>query len=337
MAKTRALDKLKEKTADLKPTVFTQQVYIKENLIVLPELRNLIPALQQEEFQQLESNLLAHGIKDPLTIWETTSSTVAAGLSADSPSHELLSGLNTANKVYVLIDGHNRYDLASAHQLDYRINIVDFEDLEKVRDYMIDFQLGRRNLTPEQASYLRGLRYNKLKEGNRSDRINVAQQLAEEYNVSTRTIKRDADYAKGVDSLSPGLKNEVLAGKAKLPKTAAKVLSRDKPGKPIESLEELNNFLEKQPRSLPGLDDLHEQSENSKDEESRHMDVLIKDAVQEELSKGKDPVGGKAPSMVEATQALRIDLKALVEKDLSQKEVLYEIINKAKSLLERMD
>ncbi len=337
MAKTRALDKLKEKTADLKPTVFTQEVYIKANLIVLPELRNLIPPLREDEFQQLESNLLANGIKDPLTIWETTATVVAEGLGPDSASLDLLPAKDDSNKVYVLIDGHNRYDLAMAHRLDYRINIIDFESLDKVRDYMINFQLGRRNLTPEQASYLRGLRYNKLKEGNRFDRINVAQQLAEEYSVSTRTIKRDSDYAKGVDGLSPELKNEVLAGKAKLPRAAAKALARDKPDKPIETLDELNTVLEKLPKTFRNLDELKGQPEEYNDEKSRQIDALIKGVAPEKQARGKDPVGGEGSSRGEASQTLRQDLKSLMEQDITKKEVLLAIIDKAKALLEELD
>lgn len=335
MAKTRALDKLKEKTADLKPTVFTQQVYIKDNLIVLPELRNLIPPLREDEFQQLESNLLANGIKDPLTIWETTAATVVDGLPTDSSSHRLLTDQDTSDKVYVLIDGHNRYDLAKTHRLDYRINIIDFENLDAVRDYMINFQLGRRNLTPEQASYLRGLRYNKLKEGNRTDRINVAQQLAEEYNVSTRTIKRDSDYAKGMEGLSPELKNEVLAGKAKLPKAAAKTLAKGKVEKPIETIEELNTVLENMPKTFKNLDDLKGSKEPSDDAKSQQIDALIKGATSGNPPKSKGPVGGE-PS-APAVTALQQDLKSLVGKDLSNKEVLVEIIRKAQALLEEMN
>jgi hypothetical protein len=333
MSKTRALDKLKEKTADLKPPVFTQEIFIKSNLVVLPELRNLIPPLREDEFQQLESNLLANGIKDPLTIWETTAPVVAAGLGEDSTSRGLLPDPESTGKVYVLIDGHNRFDLARKHKLDYRINILDFEDLEKVRDYMINFQLGRRNLTPEQASYLRGLRYNKMKEANRSDRINVAQQLADEYSVSTRTIKRDSDFAKGMDGLSPELKNEVLAGRAKLPKSAAKALARNKPEKPIESLDELNVVLDKMPKSFKSLDELKENREDGGDEKSRRIDNLIREVA----GPSRGTAGtreGDMPSGSQSTQALQQELKSLMKEDLTSSEVLLAIITKAQALLE---
>jgi hypothetical protein len=328
MSKTRALDKLKEKTADLKPPVFTQEIFIKSHLIVLPELRSLIPPLREEEYQQLETNLLASGIKDPLTIWETTAAVVSEGLAPESPSRSLLTDPESTDKVYILIDGHNRYDLATKHHLDYRINILNFEDLEKVRDYMINFQLGRRNLTPEQASYLRGLRYNKMKEANRSDRINVAQQLADEYSVSTRTIKRDADFARGMEGLSSELKKDVLAGKTKLPKTAAKSLSRNTPDKPIESIDELHAVLEKMPKAFKSLNDLKESKEEGSDEKDRQISSLIQGVARPQRK------GAEASPPHQNPRILEQELKGLMAEDLSKKEVLVAIIQKAQALLE---
>lgn len=236
MAKTSALDKLKEKTADMKKPMFQQEIFIKSNLIVIPELRNLIPPLKADEQEQLEGNLLENGIKDPLTVWETTPAEVRNGLDPASTSNELVADIAEDAKIYVLIDGHNRYDLAQKHALDYRINIDSFANMETVRDYMINYQLGRRNLAPQQASYLRGLRYNTMKEGNKSGRqVNVAEKLAGEYKVSARTIKRDSGFAKEVDELSAEIKQQVLSGQTPLPRNAVKMLVRKKPETPIES------------------------------------------------------------------------------------------------------
>jgi hypothetical protein len=85
-------------------------------------------------------------------------------------------------------------------------------------------QLGRRNLTPQQASYFRGLRYNNEKsERGKYDRvtdeglINVddyfeskkvkvstaSKKLSEEYKVSPATIRRDAEFAEGLRNCLP--------------------------------------------------------------------------------------------------------------------------------------
>ena len=127
---------------------------IKQQIIILDELRDLIPPLQQEESDQLERNILAEGCREALLIWQTTANIL------DTNSTE-------TSAVYILVDGHNRYGICLKHKLNFKIHLISFDSLKEVRDYMIDNQLGRRNLIPEQASYLRGLRYNteKLEKG----------------------------------------------------------------------------------------------------------------------------------------------------------------------------
>lgn len=88
------------------------------------------------------------------------------------------------------------------------------------KDWIIRNQLGRRNLTPTQWTYLLGLRYNLEKKevpnpegiGGKSGKIvegqNVPQQttserLAEEYGVSDKTVKRAGQFAEAIDSLKP--------------------------------------------------------------------------------------------------------------------------------------
>jgi hypothetical protein len=79
-----------------------------------------------------------------------------------------------------------------------------------------DHRRGRRNLTPEQKSYLRGKRYNLEKktvpneEGvnqysevgrQNDDQPKTHERLAEEYGVSPKTIERDGEFADAVDTL----------------------------------------------------------------------------------------------------------------------------------------
>lgn len=204
---------MREKTVDVRPSMLSAESTIKSQVVILSELRDLIPPLTTEELDQLTRNMLQHGVKDPLTIWETTA--VVAGLEASE------------TPAYVLIDGHNRYAICTKHQLDYRINIVQFGSLDAVKEYMINYQLGRRNLTPEQTSYLRGLRYlqQKAVRGSNlradSPPINVADTLAAEYGVSSRTIKRDGDFAASLEALPVEDKKAILTGKQKRTKVSA--------------------------------------------------------------------------------------------------------------------
>lgn len=98
-------------------------------------------------------------------------------------------------------------------------------------NWIINNQLGRRNVTPDQASYLRGKRYNMEKaQGSRSDltldqndlKLHTAQRLSNEFKVSEPTIKRDGKFADAIDSLSnvmgDNVRQAVLSGDSKIPK-----------------------------------------------------------------------------------------------------------------------
>jgi hypothetical protein len=90
---------------------------------------------------------------------------------------------------------------------------------EEAVNWVIANHLGRRNLTPEQKSYLRGKRYNLEKrqdEGHgdqRSDRQNVgqttAERLGEEYAVDPRTIERDGAFAEATDTLEQQVREDL--------------------------------------------------------------------------------------------------------------------------------
>jgi len=229
MAKKDFMNLMKEKTTDLRPSLLSSEENIKGQITILEPLRDLIPALTSEEQEQLEQNVRRHGIKDPLTIWETTARTAGTG--------------DSETPVFVLIDGHNRYFISQRYKLDFRIHLVRFASLDEVKDYMIDYQLGRRNLTPEQASYLRGMRYLQQKSMRGSNlqagtpQVNVSETLAKEYGVSSRTIKRDGEFAAGLEKLAPELRKKILAGTETLPKSAINALAKAEPDSPIETVE----------------------------------------------------------------------------------------------------
>ena len=84
---------------------------------ILQELESLIPPLSNEEFKQLERNILEEGIREPLITWNN-----------------------------ILIDGHNRYRIAQEHDMNYETLEKEFENLNDVKIWMVNNQLGRRNL-----------------------------------------------------------------------------------------------------------------------------------------------------------------------------------------------
>jgi hypothetical protein len=93
-------------------------------------------------------------------------------------------------------------------------------------DWMIDNQLSRRNLPPMLLRYLRGKRYLLEKQqGKRRDltsaqieqKLTTDRKLAKQYQVSASTIRRDASFARDVDTLSAVLS----------PPSRQAILSRD--------------------------------------------------------------------------------------------------------------
>ncbi len=87
------------------------------------EFVELIPPLSQEERQQLEQNLIAHGgARDWLTVWEHDGQ-------------------------LILLDGHNRYEICTRLGLKFEILKIKLADKNAAKVWMIDNQKGRRNLT----------------------------------------------------------------------------------------------------------------------------------------------------------------------------------------------
>lgn len=82
-----------------------------------------------EESEKLENSILQYGMLDPIKIWQEPSS-------GD----------------WIIIDGHNRYNILKKHDIewhywqDYKI-MGELESREDVKQWMLEQQLGRRNLT----------------------------------------------------------------------------------------------------------------------------------------------------------------------------------------------
>ncbi|NCY04872.1 MAG: hypothetical protein EBX46_04680, partial [Burkholderiaceae bacterium] len=95
---------------------------------------------------------------------------------------------------------------------------MEFVDRESAMDWMDANQLGRRNLTNDQRSILRGRRYNRTKKahggqsGNKNAAKNeveevstsfpTAETIAKQHGVSERTIRSDGKKAEAIEKLA---------------------------------------------------------------------------------------------------------------------------------------
>jgi N6-adenosine-specific RNA methylase IME4 len=89
------------------------------------DFKRLIPALTQEEYKQLEDNILKEGIREKIITWNG-----------------------------YIIDGHNRYEISQKWGLDCQLESMHFKDEDEVKEWMILNQFGRRNLSNYQRSVL---------------------------------------------------------------------------------------------------------------------------------------------------------------------------------------
>ena len=164
--------------------------------IINPKFQALIPPLTPEEYQQLEANIIQQGCRDALILWRG-----------------------------ILVDGHNRFAICAKHNIYYQTKTIDLPDEEAVEDWMDANQLGRRNLTPDQRSIMRGRRYNRTKKsmadagamkGKANAEvaqapINTAAAIAKQHGVSERTIKSDGKRAEAIEKLAETQPEEAQA------------------------------------------------------------------------------------------------------------------------------
>lgn len=199
-------------------------------LTIDKEFQALCPDLTAEEEATLSASLKADGCRDPVVLWKGHGK--------------------------VILDGHNRYRLCTEFGIVFKTVEQEAATREDAMNFIIALQLGRRNLTEDQKKYLRGKRFIAEKKRHGGDRKSRAQseplkqkgqndpfdsgkkrgaqseplpkpektsvRLGKEYGVSPATIKRDAQFAKAVDTITancgdagPSVKKKLLSGSSK--------------------------------------------------------------------------------------------------------------------------
>ena len=182
------------------------------DILILDEIRDFISPLSDEEVHLLEKSIQEEGCKDPLIVWQRN---------GDS----------------VLVDGHHRFEICKKHNLDFQVKKIHFDSMDQAQIWMVNNQMGRRNLTSDQMSYYRGKKYLLLKKshggfdfverkGSSDEPTSI--RLSKEFKVGESTIRRDAKFAEGLELISksnPELKNTILKGESSLKKGDIQILS----------------------------------------------------------------------------------------------------------------
>src|SRR5262249_6289231 len=148
------------------------------------EITALLPPLTREELAELEMKLTVEGFRDPLVVWKETG---------------------------ILLDGHHRLAICDKYKIKYITKELSFPNRERAIQWVIDNQLGRRNLTDERRAYYRGKEYLNKKQQHVGQTVSdgqnvhpgqtVSETLAAKHGVSEKTIRRDAHFADAVDKI----------------------------------------------------------------------------------------------------------------------------------------
>ena len=190
------------------------------NLKIAPEFQNQTPPLTDDEYRQLEENILKEGkLLSPLIVWNNT-----------------------------LVDGHNRYAILQKHpEIYFSTMPLRFANREEALAWICKNQLGRRNLTPEQKKFLIGKQYSvehRKPGGNGNNQYtattqeavqeelcqidtipptsaeaSIRKQIAERNNVSESYVVRSEKFMRGVEIMEqmvPGMQEKILSGQFKV-------------------------------------------------------------------------------------------------------------------------
>ena len=179
------------------------------------EFRNLIRPLYRQEYLQLEANILEDGCLAPIVTWNG-----------------------------IIVDGHNRYEICTKHNIPYSIEEKYFECREEAVAWICANQLGRRNLSEETRKFLIGLQYENEKIVNEkknalginqysqkqdispeeeekliSSRSRTAARIADTYHISRATVEKYANYTRALETIGkkePKLVPKILSGRYKV-------------------------------------------------------------------------------------------------------------------------
>ncbi len=279
------------------------------NLVLLKDIKEFIIPLSDEEFLQLEKNIVTEGCRDPLIVWQK--------------KDEL-----------ILVDGHNRYKICQKHTIPYKIKSLDFKDMDEVKLWMVDNQMGRRNLTPDQMSYYRGIKYLALKKKKggyekfllKGQSMETSGIVANQFSVSESTVKRDAKFAEGLNIIqqsNPKLKTKILSGVAKVKKADVQVLASAKHPQKI---------------TIKNEADLYNKAKIIRDEILQDVEAGVNRVHREKEKKAHETLKGLEPVFIDRDDRLR-KIKGMIISAINRaiRERDSKAIKELKKLIERLE
>lgn len=216
------------------------------DLVIDKEFEELLPALTMEESERLEQGILQNGLLDPIKVWE-----------------------EPGTGRYIIIDGHNRYRILKKNGIplnswNYKIIYAnELKNREDVKRWMLEQQLGRRNLSEtEKYEIVQKFKsvFEKRAKQNQSlggkgltnlTKVDTRKEMAKATGVSVGTYRKiDVVMKSGNEDLKQKLRKKqvsVDAAHKELQNTEHKTLT---PKQQIEQLDKRINDIDSTVKSL---------------------------------------------------------------------------------------
>lgn len=188
--------------------------------------KRLIGPLSKKEYLQLETDILKNGCTEPVVTWNN-----------------------------IIIDGHNRYEICTRHNIHFAVSEMNFDCREAVVVWICANQLKRKNISIELRKFLIGTQYESEKIMNskttdmKTEELGgnrIEKRIAEENRISHVTVQKYAVYTKAIEEIGekePALVPKILSGQYKISYVNIIELSK----LPVEDIKKFNQRIEKEP------------------------------------------------------------------------------------------
>src|SRR5437870_10028143 len=123
------------------------------DIVLDPDFQSLIPPLAAQERDSLKSAILQQGCLEPLYVWRTD------------------------DGKRLLLDGHNRYQICTENNRSFTVRNVLVSSREEAEVWILEHQLGRRNLTDDQRAALAAVLLESRSKANRAKQLQQAREV----------------------------------------------------------------------------------------------------------------------------------------------------------------
>jgi hypothetical protein len=230
----------------------------------LDELHYLMRPLIPEERAALAAQLVRDGLREPISVWDR---------GAD----------------LVVLDGHNRLEICQEYELRVRHKVIeDINSLAQAEEWMINNQLGRRNITSNEKAFYIGLEYNRARgQGTRSDlsgeKADTAVRFGEKYNVSDRAIRDMGRFYEAVQMLDDTIDAKSRILHDNLPLSREEIIwiaelpeeeHRDIWARALASRKDLQEMMKKREKSRRPGGGRRSTARNAQPSAAEHFDIV---------------------------------------------------------------